>query len=190
MDAVVLLTPIFLVGIVALLGFVGGNQIFGLSPTQEAILTTKILASFARVPAGTAQGQVLFHMFPQSPRCGWRIVPSPPPPHSLLQLMTSPEAAWCPGSFSQLRSRLDAAEQGPRPASTGAKNPSVAPRILDFFCAAVGWTQTSTVAKPKQPVATVDGQPSTTRTCLRPLRDNFSRCAIRNTKSREKPWTT
>jgi len=29
MDAVVLLTPIFLVGIVALLGFVGGNQIFG-----------------------------------------------------------------------------------------------------------------------------------------------------------------
>jgi len=67
MDAVVLLTPIFLVGIAALLGFVGGNQIFGLSPTQEALLTTKILASFARVPAGTAQGQVLFHMLPQSP---------------------------------------------------------------------------------------------------------------------------
>jgi len=33
MDAVVLLTPIFLVGIVALRGFVGGSQIFGLSPT-------------------------------------------------------------------------------------------------------------------------------------------------------------
>jgi hypothetical protein len=44
MEAVVLLTPIFQVGIVALLGFLGGNQIFGLSPTQEATLTTKILA--------------------------------------------------------------------------------------------------------------------------------------------------
>jgi len=35
MDAVVLLTPIFLLSIVALLGFVGGKQMFGLSPTQE-----------------------------------------------------------------------------------------------------------------------------------------------------------
>jgi hypothetical protein len=31
--------------------------------------------------------------------------------------------------------------------------------LLEFFCAAVGWAQTSDVAKPKQPVATVDGQP-------------------------------
>jgi len=30
---------------------------------------------------------------------------------------------------------------------------------LSFFCATVGWAQTSDVAKPKQPVATVDGQP-------------------------------
>jgi hypothetical protein len=35
MDAVVLFMPIFLLSIVALLGFVDGNQIFGLSPTQE-----------------------------------------------------------------------------------------------------------------------------------------------------------
>jgi protein-disulfide isomerase len=30
---------------------------------------------------------------------------------------------------------------------------------LSFFCATVGWARTSDVAKPKQPVATVDGQP-------------------------------
>jgi len=31
--------------------------------------------------------------------------------------------------------------------------------LPEFFCATVGWAQTSTVAIPKQAVATVDGQP-------------------------------
>lgn len=39
-DALLLLTPLFLLGVVALLGFVGCNQVFGLVPTGlEAEIT-------------------------------------------------------------------------------------------------------------------------------------------------------
>ena len=52
-DLLVILTPILLLGVVALLGFVGCNQVFGVKPTQLEIITSSIVPSSGPSAGGT-----------------------------------------------------------------------------------------------------------------------------------------